>query len=119
VLENRSRVRPSAYVEDMADDLLVVPAGGEFGLAGLADSVPVAAATARLAVEDVRGPLRADVDVLRPRPVLGVHRIPPGAICLGRPKHLVVLLATARLNRLGPPRGNLPLGPGDIIIGPV
>jgi len=114
VLNNRSRVRPPDYVEDMADDLFVVPAGGELGLAWLADSVSVTAATARLAVEYVRRPLGADIDVLRPRPVCSIDRIPSRTIRVdratavisrlavrGRPKHLVVLRATARLGRLG------------------
>ncbi len=42
----------------------------------------------------------------------------------GRPKHLVVLRATARLNRLGPRSRNvvarnLLLGASEVIIGPV
>jgi hypothetical protein len=136
VLKNRSRVRPPDYVEDMAHDLFVVPAGRELGLAWLADSVPVAATTAWFTIEYVRGPLRAGVDVLRLRPVLGVNRIPPGTIRVGRPivtvrgnaKRLVVLLVAARLNRLGPHRGNVatrpasgnfPLRPGKIVIRPV
>jgi hypothetical protein len=136
VLKNRSRVRPPDYVEDMADDLLVVPAGGELCLAWLADSVPVAATTARFTVEYVGGPFRAGVDVLRLRPVLGINRIPSRTIRVGRPivtvrgnaKRLVVLLVAARLNGLGPhcrkvatrpASRHLPLRPGKIVVRPV
>jgi hypothetical protein len=100
VLKNRSRVRPPDYVEDMAHDLFVVPTAGKLGLAWLANSVPVTAATARLAVEYVGTPLRREVNVLHLRPVRGINRTPPGTIRIGRPKHLVVLRATARLNWL-------------------
>jgi hypothetical protein len=121
-------------------DLFVVPAGGEFGLAWLADSVSVTAATARLAVEYVRSSLGADIDVLHPRPVRGIDRIPSGTIRVdrptavisrlavrGRPKDLVVLRATARLGRLNwlGPRGRnvasrtFPLRRAEVIIRPV
>ena len=111
----------------------VVPACRELGLARFADSVPVAAATARLAIEYVGGPFRGDVDVLGLRPILGINRIPPRTIPVGRrttvisrltlgsgPEYLVVLLATTRLGRLRPPRGNittrpLPLGPVEVV----
>jgi hypothetical protein len=127
VLKNRSRVRPPDHVEDVAYDLFVVPAGGELGLAWLADSVPVTAATARLAVEYVSTPLRADVDFLHLRPVRGIDRIPPRTIRIGRPKHLVVLRASARLGRLtwlGPRGRNLasrtfPLRRAEVIVRPV
>jgi hypothetical protein len=124
VLKNRSRIRPPDYVEDMAHDFFVVPAGGELGLAWLADAVSVTAATARLAVEYVGTPFRRDVGVLSRRPVLGIDRIPPGTIRIGRPEHLVVLRATARLSRLGPRSrnvapSNLPLGRAEVIVRPV
>jgi len=143
VLKNRSRVRPPDYVEDMAHDLFVVPTAGELGLAWLANSVPVTAATARLAVEYVGTPLRRDVDVLHLRPVRGIDRIPtrtfrsrvasPMTVASpltvrGGPERLVVLLATARLGRLRSWRGNvvtrsasgnLPLRPGIVIIRPI
>jgi hypothetical protein len=101
VLKNRSRVRPPDHVEDVTYDLFVVPAGGELGLAWLADSVSVTATTAWLAVEYVSTPLRRDVNVLHLRPVRGIDRIPPRTIRIGRPKHLVVLRTTARLGRPG------------------
>jgi hypothetical protein len=136
VLKNRTGVRTPDYVEDMAHDLLVIPAGGELGLAWLADSVPVAATTARFTVEYVGGPLRAGVNVPRLRPVLGINRIPSRTIRVSRPivtvrgnaKRLVVLLVAARLNGLGPHRGNVatrlasgnfPLRPGEIVVRPV
>jgi len=140
VLNNRSRVRPPDYIEDMAHDLFVVPAGGELGLAWLANSVSVTAATARLAVEYVRRSLGADVDVLRLRPVRGIDRVPSRTIRIdrptavtsrlavrGRPEHLVVLRATARLGRLNwlGPRGRnvasrtFPLRRAEVIIRPV
>jgi len=95
--------------------------------------VPVAAATARLAVEYVGGPLGRDADVLGLRPVLGINRIPPRTFRTGRltaiisrltgrgdPERLVVLLAATRLGRLRPPRGNVtprhvPLGPVEVV----
>ena len=91
------------------------------------------AATAWLAIEYVGGPFRGDVNVLGLRPVLGINRIPPRTIPVGRlaaiisrltlrsgPEHLVVLLAATRLGRLRPPRGNiaarhLPPGPLGLI----
>src|SRR5205823_4762764 len=128
ILTSRWLVGPACHIQDIGDDSFVVPVSRELGLAWLPDSVPVAAAAARLAVEDVGGPLRADVDVLRLRPVLGIHRIPPRTIRLARPtaaisrptvsggpERLVVLLAATRLGRLRPLPGNiairnLPLG---------
>jgi hypothetical protein len=84
----------------------------------------VTAATARLAVEYVRSSLGADIDVLRPRPVRGIDRIPPGTIRIGRPEHLVVLRATARLNWLGSCGRNVaswtfPLRRAEVIVRPV
>jgi len=81
-------------------------------------------ATSFVTVEYVRSPLGADIDVLSRRPVRGIDRIPAGTIHVSRPKHLVVLPATARLNWLGPRSRNvatsdLPLGSGEVIIGPV
>jgi len=124
VLENRSRVRPPDHVQDVVYDLFVVPAGRELGLAWLANSVPVTAATARLAVEYVRSSLGADIDVLHLRPVRGIDRIPPRTIRIGRPKYLVVLRATARLNWFGPrgrnvARRTFPLGRAEVIVRPV
>jgi hypothetical protein len=85
------------------------------------------AATSLVTVEYVRSPLGADIDVLGRRPVLGIHRVPPGTIRLtvrGGPERLVVLRATARLNWLGPrsrnvATSNLPLRPGEVIVRPV
>jgi len=139
VLKNRRRVRPPDYVEDMAHDLLVVPARRELGLAWLADSMPVTTTTAWLAVEYVGTPLGANLDVLRLRTIIGVNRIPArtiGVLVLpcpaivsrptvtGGPEHLVVLPAATRLGPLGPHLRNiavrnLPLGPVEVIIGPV
>jgi hypothetical protein len=85
-------------------------------------------------VEDVRGPLGAHADVLRGRPVRGIHRIPSRTIRLRianlrrltvrSPERLVVLLVATPLDRIRS-RGrnlatrNLPLGPGEIVIRPV
>jgi hypothetical protein len=137
VLKNRGRVRSPHYVEDMVHDLLVVPARRELGLAWLADSMPVTTTTAWLAVEYVGTPLGANVDVLRLRTIIGVNRIPARTIGVlprpaivsrptvtGGPEHLVVLPAATRLGPLGPHLRNiavrnLPLGPVEVIIGPV
>ena len=90
--------------------------------------MPMPTATVRVTIEYVRSPLGADADVLYVRPVLGIDRIPPRTIRIGRPKRLVVLLVAARLNGLGPHRGsvatrpasgNLPLRPGEIVVRPV
>jgi hypothetical protein len=114
-------------IQDGGDDSFIGPACRKLGLAGLADSVSVTAPRL-IAVEYVRSPLDADADVLRVRPVLGVDRIPPGTMRIGRPKRLVVLLVAPRLNGLGPHRGNvairpasrhLPLRPGEIVVRPV
>jgi hypothetical protein len=123
-------------IQDVGNDSFVVPAGGELGLAWLANSVPVTA-TSLVTVEYVRSSLGADIDVLCLRPVRGIDRIPsrtirvdrPAAVisCLavrGRPKHLVVLGATARLNWLGPRGRNVagrtfPLRRAEVIVRPV
>ena len=86
-----------------------------------------------LAIEYVGGPFRGDVNVLGLRPVLGIDRIPPRTLGTGRlttvisrltlrsgPEHLVIFLATTRLGRLRPPRGNIatrhpPLGPVEAV----
>jgi len=125
-------VGPARDIENAGDDAFIGPACREFGLARLADSVPVTA-TARLAVEYVGGPLGRDVNILRFRPVLGINRIPTRTFRIDRltaiisrlvvrsdPERLVVLLAATRLGRLRPPRGNittrhLPLGPVEVV----
>ena len=93
---------------------------GNSVLPGLPDAMAMPAAAVRVAVEYVGGPFRGDVDVLGLRPVLGINRIPPRTIRIGRltaiisrltrrsdPERLVVLLAATRLGRLRPPRGNI------------
>jgi hypothetical protein len=124
ILMSRWLVGPACDIQDVGNDSFVVPAGGELGLAWLADSVSVTAATARLAVEYVGTPLRREVDVLHLRPVRGIDRIPSGTTRIGRPKHLVVLRATARLNWLGPrgrnvARRTFQLRRAEVIVGPV
>ena len=89
-----AQVRSPPHVEDVVNDLLVVPACRELGLAGHAGSVPMPAATAWLAIEYVGGPFRGDVNVLGLRPVLGINRIPPRTIPVGR--------LTAIISRLTP-----------------
>jgi len=71
------QVRSPRDVDHSVNDLLVVPARRELGLAGNARAMAMPAATARLAVEYVGGPFRGDADVLGLRPVLGINRIPP------------------------------------------
>jgi hypothetical protein len=51
VLENRRGIRSPGDVDDVAHDLLVVPASREFGLFGRADTVPVSAAAIRVTVK--------------------------------------------------------------------
>jgi hypothetical protein len=127
------QVRSPRDVDHGVNDLLVVPARWELGLAGNARAMAMPAAAVRVAIEYVGGPFRGDVNVLGFRPVLGINRIPPRTIPVGRPtaiisrltlrsgpEHLVVLLATTRLGRLRPPRGNiasrlLPPGPVEVV----
>jgi hypothetical protein len=52
---NRRRIRTPSHVEGIADDLLVVPAVRKLGLAGRTGAVPVSAAAAGFAVENVPG----------------------------------------------------------------
>jgi hypothetical protein len=136
---SRWLVGPMCDIQDVGNDSFVVPAGGELGLAWLANSVPVTA-TSLVTVEYVRSSLGADIDVLHLRPVRGIDRIPsrtirvdrPAAVSSrlavrGRPKHLVVLRATARLGRLDwlGPRGRnvasrtFPLRRAEVIVRPV
>jgi hypothetical protein len=136
---SRWLIGPACDIQDVGNDSLVVPAGGELGLAWLANSMPVTA-TSLVTVEYVRRPLWRDVDVLDLRPVRGIDRIPSRTIridrlttvtsCLAfraRPEHLVVLRATARLGRLtwlGPRDRNVasrtfPLRRAEVIIRPV
>jgi len=120
---SRWLVGPACDIQDVGNDSFVVPAGGELGLAWLANSVPVTA-TRLVTVEYVRRPLRTDIDVLSRRPVFRINRIPPRTIRIGRPKYLVVLRATARLNWFGPrgrnvARRTFPLGRAEVIVRPV
>jgi hypothetical protein len=126
---SRWLVGPACDIPDVGNDSFVVPAGGELSLAWLANSMPVTA-TSLVTVEYVRPPLGADIDVLHLRPVCGIDRIPSGTIRIGRPEHLVVLRATARLGRLGRlgwlgPRGRnvasrtFPLRRAEVIVRPV
>jgi hypothetical protein len=122
-------------IPDVGDDPFIVPASRKLGLARLSRSVPMAAAaTARLAVEDVRSPLIAHTNVLRRRPVGGIHRIPARTIrprianlrrlTVSHAERLVVLLVTTPLGWVRS-RGrnvttrNLPIGPGEIVVRPV
>jgi hypothetical protein len=136
---SRWLVGPTCDIQDVGNDSFVVPTGGKLGLAWLANSMPVTA-TSLVTVEYVRPPLGADIDVLHLRPVRGIDRIPPRTIRIGRPaavisrlavrgrpKHLVVLRATARLGRLGRlgPRARnvasrtFPLRRAEVIVRPV
>jgi len=123
VLENRWGIGTLGNVNDVVHDLLIVPASREFGLFGLTDAVPVAAA-ARLAVEYVRGSFGTDADSLDRRAVRGVYSVPAGMIgsrigsvsvvgqvVVGGAECLVVLLPRPRLGWLGPDRGGLAARP--------
>jgi hypothetical protein len=108
VLENRWGIGTTGDVNDVAHDLLIVPASWEFGLFGLTNAVPVTAATARLAVEYVRGSLGTDADGLDTWAVLLVYRIPAGLIglrvgnvgLLSRPVVTRLVVTRAVLSRL-------------------
>jgi hypothetical protein len=136
---SRWLVGPACDIPDVGNDSFVVPAGGKLSLAWLANSMPVTA-TSLVTVEYVRPPLGADINVLHLRPVRGIDRIPSRTIRVdrptavisrlavrGRPEHLVVLRATARLGRLNwlGPRGRnvasrtFPLRRAEVIIRPV
>ncbi len=67
-LEHGRVVRSAGHAQDVPDDLLVVPAGGEFRFPGLACSVPVPAAPA-IPVEDVPGAFRRNVQRVQRRTV--------------------------------------------------
>src|SRR5882724_7555316 len=90
------------------DNFCVIPGGGELGLARMAGCVPVAASRT-VTVEYVRGPLGAQANPFRRRPVGGVYLLPAAAIpflvgLVGRPvvrggsQHLVVLRASPRFH---------------------
>jgi hypothetical protein len=128
---NRWIVGPAGDIDDACDDSFIGPACRELGLAWLAYPVPVAAACL-VPVEYVGGPFRGDIDVLGPRPVLGINRIPTRTTRTDRltaiisrptgrgdPERPVVLLAATRLGRLRPLRGNItrhmPLGPVEVV----
>jgi hypothetical protein len=70
------RIGTARHVQDRIDDLPVVPAGREFGLARLPGSVPMPAA-GRIAVQDVRRTLGSDAERIDVRPVPSVDRVPP------------------------------------------
>jgi hypothetical protein len=123
------RVGTTAYVKDMVNDLLVVPAGGKLGLAGLAGPVPVATAAAGFAFKNVPSAFGRDLERIKPWAVPGVYGVPAGTIlpCIGRPRigrrpavvtpigrlavgdpeRLVALRAGPRLGQLGPRRGSV------------
>jgi hypothetical protein len=133
VLKFRSGVRSASYVDNSVHDPFIVPARRKLGLAGLSDSVPMTAAvTDEIAVENVRGPLRAHADLLNGRPVRGIHRIPartirPRVASLRRltvrhAERLVIFLVTTPLSRIRPYGRNVTtrkLWPGEIVIRPV
>src|SRR5260370_27175235 len=98
---NRRRVRAPGYVEDVAHDLLVAPAGRKLGLAGIADSVSMSAA-GRVAVEYVRGAFGTDADLVQRRGGGGGPRGPP------RPRRSCFVPGPGGLLRAPPPRPPAP-----------
>jgi len=80
VLENRWSIRTLGYVEDVAHDLLVIPAGGKLGLTRITNAMSVTATAARFAVEYVPATFGADAQRVRRRALLGVYRVPAGVI---------------------------------------
>jgi hypothetical protein len=72
---HRRRVRTPRHVEDIADDLLVIPARGEFRLAWRARSMPVPAAR-NVTAKYVRNAFRAHPECIWLRAALGVYRAP-------------------------------------------
>ena len=84
------RIGSARHVQDSVDDLPVIPASRELGLARLTGSMPVPAA-GRVAVEDVRCTLRSDAERIDVRSVLGVDRVPPGSA------RLYPLISSARV----------------------
>jgi hypothetical protein len=133
ILMSRWLVGSTRDIPDVRDDPFIVPARRKLGLAGLSDSVPMTAAvTDEIAVENVRGPLRAHADLLNGRPVRGIHRIPartirPRVASLRRltvrhAERLVIFLVTTPLSRIRPYGRNVTtrkLWPGEIVIRPV
>ncbi len=110
----------TAHILDIGDDFLVAPSQREILSCLACRSVPVPATAVPLTVEYVRGPLGADADIFRGRPVRGLHLIPAAPIrsrvgpamrparcsvrCLavGGSPHLVVLRTSQRFRPLEP-----------------
>jgi hypothetical protein len=80
VLINRRLIRSAGYVTDVVHDLLVIPAGGKLGLAGITDAMPMATPAGSVAVEDVRGAFRSDTEFVQRRTLPGIYRVPAGTI---------------------------------------
>src|SRR5580704_4897803 len=79
ILMSRRLIRFTCDVQHGSDDLLIVPVGRKLGLAGFANSMPVAAPTAvSVAVEYVHATFRADAQSVQRRPIACVYRIPAG-----------------------------------------
>jgi hypothetical protein len=61
-LINRRLIRTAGYVMDVVHDLLVIPAGGKLGLAGIAHPMPMATSAARVTVENVPSAFGSDAE---------------------------------------------------------
>jgi hypothetical protein len=65
---------------DVIHDLLVVPAGGKLGFAGIAHAMPMTTSPGRVAVENVRGTFRSHADSVQRRTLPRIHCVPAGTI---------------------------------------
>jgi hypothetical protein len=77
---DRGLIRPVRNVDDIVHNLLVIPAGGKLGLAGIAHSMPVATAAVCIAIQDVLGAFRRDAEGVQRRAIPRVYRVPAGII---------------------------------------
>jgi hypothetical protein len=84
-LINRRLIRTVCYVMDVIHDLLVIPAGGKLGFAGIAHAMPMTTSAGRVAVENVRGTFRSDAERVQRRTLPGIYCVPAGTI---RPRAL-------------------------------
>ncbi len=103
LLPLRYLVGSAGHIQQGVNDLLVVPAGRELGLAPLASPVTVPAATLPVSVEYVRGAIGSDPERIQLRAILGSYRVPAGTVrfpaAIGGPNHLVILQPRPRFRR--------------------
>jgi hypothetical protein len=81
---------------DGIHDLLVIPAGGKLGFAGISHAMPMTTSAGRVAVENVRGTFRSHAERVQRRTLPSICCVPAGTIRQRPPRYTMIVTAGDR-----------------------